>query len=290
MTITGEGSNMLFRRPPDEGGRRSGRSRGLRAGAAAGVLLLAASLTAIALAASAPTVSSSSSAKLKERIVVNAQGRTLYWLHPETTYHLLCKTSECFKFWPPLTVGSASAKLTAGPGVHGSLGILHRDGFFQVTLRGEPLYRYSEDHAKGQVNGQGIPSFGGTWYAVTAAADPKPRHRQGSGAGDPASGTPGGSSSSSSGGGYESSGDPSGSGTSMPSTSSSKSTSPSTTTTGEEKPTSKEEKTTPQEEKTTPKEEKKETQAEKETRETHEKEAQEKAHKEYCEAWPTYCS
>jgi predicted lipoprotein with Yx(FWY)xxD motif len=165
---------MRYRRLQDEVGRTPRRAPGLKTGAAAAVLLLAVSLTAMALAASAPTVSSTSSAKLKEQIVVNAQGRTLYWLSPETTHHLLCKTSQCFKFWPPLTVGSASTKLTAGPGVHGTLGILHRNGFFQVTLRGEPLYSFAEDHAKGQVNGQGLRSFGGTWHAVTAAADPKP--------------------------------------------------------------------------------------------------------------------
>jgi predicted lipoprotein with Yx(FWY)xxD motif len=138
------------------------------AGAAAAALALAASLATIAFATSAPTVSSLSSSKLKETIVVNAQGRTLYWLSPETARHPLCKTRECFEFWPPLTVSSSHATLKAGPGVHGSLGIVHRNGIFQVTLRGLLLYRYYQDDAKGQVNGQGIKSFGGTWRAVTA--------------------------------------------------------------------------------------------------------------------------
>lgn len=105
--------------------------------------------------------------------MVNAQGRTLYSLSPETTHHLLCKSSECLKFWPPLTVSSRKAKLKAGSGVHGHLGILRRSGgIFQVTLRGLPLYRFSGDHAKGQTNGQGLKSFGGTWHAVTAATGP----------------------------------------------------------------------------------------------------------------------
>ncbi len=132
-------------------------------------LVLAASLAAIALAASAPTVSSLSSAKLKQTIVVNSQGRTLYWLSPETPSHPLCKSSQCFAFWPPFTVSSSHATLKAGPGVHGRLGIVHRNGIFQVTLRGMLLYRYYEDRAKGQVNGQGIKSFGGTWRAVGAS-------------------------------------------------------------------------------------------------------------------------
>jgi predicted lipoprotein with Yx(FWY)xxD motif len=137
-------------------------------GAVVAGLVLAASLAAMALAASTPTVSSLSSSKLKKTIVVNAQGRTLYLLSPETARHPLCKTKECFEFWPPLTVSSSHAKLKAGPGVHGSLGIVHRNGIFQVTLRGLLLYRYYGDEAKGQVNGEGIKSFGGTWHAVAA--------------------------------------------------------------------------------------------------------------------------
>jgi predicted lipoprotein with Yx(FWY)xxD motif len=127
------------------------------------------------MAASTVTVGSASSSKLEEQIAVSSAGRTLYALSPETTSHLLCKSSECLKFWPPVTVPSRSTKLKAGPGVHGHLGILHRsNGVLQVTLRGLPLYRFSEDHAKGQTHGQGIESFGGTWHAVTASSTPTP--------------------------------------------------------------------------------------------------------------------
>jgi predicted lipoprotein with Yx(FWY)xxD motif len=153
-------------------GGRCGHPTALAIGAIVAGFVLVASLAAMAFAASTPTVGSLSSSKLKETIVVNSQGDTVYWLSPETTHHLLCTSNECFKFWPPVTVSSSHTKLVAGSGVHGSLGIIHRNGIFQVTLRGMPLYRYSGDHAKGQVNGQGIKSFGGTWYAVTASADP----------------------------------------------------------------------------------------------------------------------
>ncbi len=151
---------------------RRGRPTGLAIGALAAGLALVASLAAMAFAAGTPTVSSQSSSKLKETIVVNSQRDTVYWLSPETTHHLLCTSNECFKFWPPLTVSSSHTKLVAGSGVQGSLGIIHRNGIFQVTLRGMPLYRYAGDHGKGQVNGQGIKSFGGTWHAVTASANP----------------------------------------------------------------------------------------------------------------------
>jgi predicted lipoprotein with Yx(FWY)xxD motif len=153
--------------------RRRGPARAIWTAAA--TLALSAALAGIAMAASTVTVGSASSSKLEEQIAVSSAGRTLYALSPETASHLLCKSSECLKFWPPVTVPSRSTKLKAGPGVHGHLGILHRsNGMLQVTLRGLPLYRFSEDHAKGQTHGQGIESFGGTWHAVTASSTPAP--------------------------------------------------------------------------------------------------------------------
>jgi predicted lipoprotein with Yx(FWY)xxD motif len=143
---------------------------------AGAVALLLAFLVSAAFAAHlALTLGSSANTALGERVVVNAQGRTLYTLSPETSRHLLCKTSECLGFWPPVTVGSSKTKLKNGPGTHGHLGILRRsNGTFQVTLRGLPLYRYSKDHAKGEANGEGIESFGGTWHAMTATSGESP--------------------------------------------------------------------------------------------------------------------
>lgn len=137
----------------------------------AAVLVATLGLAAIALGAKTGfTLSSAHSSALGEKIVVDAHGDTLYYLSPETTHHLLCKSDECLKFWPPLTVSSRNAKLKAGPGIKGKLGIFRRKkGVFQVTLRGMPLYRFSGDHSPGQTNGEGIKGFGGTWFAATAA-------------------------------------------------------------------------------------------------------------------------
>ncbi|MGH2832274.1 MAG: COG4315 family predicted lipoprotein [Solirubrobacteraceae bacterium] len=138
---------------------------------AAVILALTVSFTAIALASGSHTVTSASNSTIGEQIVVDAQGHTLYTLSPETTHHLLCKSNQCLKFWPPLTVHSSKTKLKAGPGVHGHLAILRRSsGKFQVTLAGRPLYRYSGDTAKGDANGQGLESFGGTWHVISASA------------------------------------------------------------------------------------------------------------------------
>jgi predicted lipoprotein with Yx(FWY)xxD motif len=130
-------------------------------------------LVATTFAASAPsslTLNSASNSQLGKPVVVNPQGRTLYVLSPETSRHLLCKSKECLTDWPPLLVKSATSKLKAGTGVKGKLGTLHRsNGAFQVTLNGLPLYRYAGDSAKGDANGEGIKSFGGTWHAVKAS-------------------------------------------------------------------------------------------------------------------------
>jgi predicted lipoprotein with Yx(FWY)xxD motif len=132
----------------------------------------AAALSGVAGAAGVSRVlGEASNSILNETVVIDAHGRTLYALHPETTHHLLCRSRACFEAWPPLTVRSRSVKLEASHGVEGHLGLLHRrDGRLQVTLRGMPLYRFAGDSAKGQANGEAIRSFGGTWHAVKAEA------------------------------------------------------------------------------------------------------------------------
>jgi predicted lipoprotein with Yx(FWY)xxD motif len=127
-------------------------------------------LSGVALAAGvAPTLSAARNAALKKTIVVDARGRAVYVLSPESIRHLLCTSKACFAVWPPVTVSSRSVKLTAGPGVRGHIALLRRsNGALQVTLRGLPLYTYVGDTAKGQAHGEGIVSFGGTWHAVPA--------------------------------------------------------------------------------------------------------------------------
>lgn len=141
----------------------------------AALTALVALLAASALGASTLTVRPSPNPALGATIVVNPTGRTLYSLSGESARHLLCKSSECTRFWPPLTVPSRTTRLKAASGVHGALGLIRRpNGSEQVTLRGKPLYRYSADHAAGQTGGEGIQSFGGTWHAARAASASAP--------------------------------------------------------------------------------------------------------------------
>lgn len=105
-----------------------------------------------------------------ENIVVNSRGFALYTLTGDSKSHPECtKANHCFSFWPPLTVSSAK-QLSKAPGIKGKLGVWHRNGFFQVTLAGHPLYRFSPDTQRHHATGEGVVSFGGTWHVGKAGA------------------------------------------------------------------------------------------------------------------------
>jgi predicted lipoprotein with Yx(FWY)xxD motif len=138
--------------------------------AIAATLTAIAATTAVAVGATPkPIVKPAHNTTLNKIVVVDAKkGMTLYWLSPETKKHLLCKAS-CTGLWPPLTVKSLHTNVRAAFGIQGKLTVFKRpDGKFQVALRGEPLYHFSGDSAKGQANGDGLQGFGGTWHAVVS--------------------------------------------------------------------------------------------------------------------------
>jgi predicted lipoprotein with Yx(FWY)xxD motif len=138
---------------------------------AAGLTLAVAGVAGAAGAATHKTLNTASNAGLGKSIVVDSRGLTVYELKGEGSYHLLCKTKACFANWPMVTVKSAKTKPTAVKGVTGRLGVLHRNGKFQVTLAGHPLYRFAGDSSKkGATNGEGIKAFGGTWHVVAASS------------------------------------------------------------------------------------------------------------------------
>ena len=174
-------------RQPDPPTRR--RAFTLKAVVAAVTLAIAVSFAAMALASGSASIDSASNSSLGEHVLVGSSGHTLYVLSPETTHSLLCKSSECLKFWPPVTASSAS-KVKLGSGVHGKVGILHRsNGDSQVTLNGHPLYYFSEDHSRGEANGQNFKSFGGTWHVLSPSGTPSSKEA-GSSTNAPASSAP----------------------------------------------------------------------------------------------------
>ena len=144
---------------------------------AGSAVLVAAAVGVLALAGSAssksPTLGVGKSVQVgakTESIAVTARGVAVYQLSPETAQHLLCASSTCLKFWPPVKVAEG-AKLTKGAGLKGKLGTLTRKGFTQLTLNGHPVYTFSEDKGKkGEAHGEGIKGFGGTWHVFKQGA------------------------------------------------------------------------------------------------------------------------
>jgi predicted lipoprotein with Yx(FWY)xxD motif len=172
------GSHMTFRLIPQRKRarlqRRSARLTATLAAGAAGLSL--AGLVGMASAQSPATVATATNATLGETIAVDSHGRTVYELSGETAHHLLCMQGNgCFHIWKPVTVASAKTKLRAAHGTSAKVGLLHRNGIFQVTLGGRPLYRFVGDGSTpGAASGQGIQSFGGTWHVVVTAAGTGP--------------------------------------------------------------------------------------------------------------------
>ncbi len=99
------------------------------------------------------------------QVLANRQGFTLYSLSSEGSGKVTCKAT-CWKFWPPVLVpATASVKtVSLAAGVDGAIGFTSQHGNTkQLTFDGYPLYTFVKDTKPGQVNGEGIVAFGGTW-------------------------------------------------------------------------------------------------------------------------------
>ena len=117
-------------------------------------------------AAPAASVSATSDTRLGE-ILIDPQGRTLYYFVPERGGMIVC-TGTCTNFWPPSLTATGNASPIAGSGVIGQLGVITRPGgAAQLSYNNWPLYTFSGDKAAGQANGQGVVGFGGTWFVAT---------------------------------------------------------------------------------------------------------------------------
>ena len=104
-------------------------------------------------------------------VLVDDHGHALYTPDQEADGKIHC-TKSCTTFWEPLRAGASAP--TAASAVSGRLAVIQRadDDTRQVTYRGKPLYRFSEDPGPGQVTGDNfMDDFDGTsftWHAVTA--------------------------------------------------------------------------------------------------------------------------
>jgi len=122
------------------------------------------------LAAAASAATSTSTISLRTtavgKVLVAANGRTLYLFTADKGKKSTCY-GQCAGYWPPLF----AATPTVGAGLKASmLGTTkRRDGKLQVTYAGHPLYYFVQDKKAGDVKGQGFVHFGGSWWVVSAA-------------------------------------------------------------------------------------------------------------------------
>jgi predicted lipoprotein with Yx(FWY)xxD motif len=108
---------------------------------------------------------------LHATILVNRRGISLYSLSAERNGRFICTDAGCISLWKPLVVGKG---ITPTGAAH--LGTVRRpDGRRQVTYRGGPLYTFTGDHKRGDVNGNGFKDVG-IWQVATIgkAAAPAP--------------------------------------------------------------------------------------------------------------------
>jgi predicted lipoprotein with Yx(FWY)xxD motif len=100
----------------------------------------------------------------KGTVLVDAQGRTLYWFRKDTATTSNCNGS-CASAWPPVIGKLAAAAGTSLPHTFGT--IKRANGETQATYDGHPLYTYVGDSEAGQANGNNLNASGGLWWAMT---------------------------------------------------------------------------------------------------------------------------
>jgi len=102
-------------------------------------------------------------------VVVDGRGRTVYVLTADGKTSVPCTDeSGCTKVWPDISVPDGTTAPAAGQGVQASmLGSKQEGDEAYATYNDWLLYEFAGDSAAGQAKGEGITSFGGTWYALT---------------------------------------------------------------------------------------------------------------------------
>jgi predicted lipoprotein with Yx(FWY)xxD motif len=118
---------------------------------------------------------------VRENIAVGPNGFAVYTFQGETTHHIICKKSHnpannCWSFWPPATVKSASG-LSKQAGIKGKLGTFQNQGKLQLTLNGKPLYYFTPDiqsHDKRVATSDETKTYGSIWHIVKAAGPTSP--------------------------------------------------------------------------------------------------------------------
>ena len=104
-------------------------------------------------------------------VLVDSLGLTVYLLTADTPGHSSC-SAQCLQYWPPVPSPAGTGAPSAS-GISAALSVTKAtSGASMLTAGGWPLYTFVKDKAAGDVTGQGVKTFGGTWYAVSPSGAP----------------------------------------------------------------------------------------------------------------------
>lgn len=120
------------------------------------------------------------------KVLVDGKGRTVYILTKDGKTNVPCNdASGCTAVWPDLPLKGGAMEAKAGTGLTSSLLGTKKlsDGETYPTYNGWLMYEYTGDSGPSQANGEGITSFGGTWYVLSPSGNPIKPGGSGSGGG-----------------------------------------------------------------------------------------------------------
>jgi predicted lipoprotein with Yx(FWY)xxD motif len=100
------------------------------------------------------------------KVLVDANGRTVYMFSPDSSGKSTCDSS-CLQYWPPVAPGKAASTVTGKVASTTTTA-----GGKIATVAGWPLYTFISDQQPGDVAGEGFNDFGGVWYAVSPSGQP----------------------------------------------------------------------------------------------------------------------
>src|SRR5664279_5563192 len=99
-------------------------------------------------------------------VLVDSKGLTVYLLTADTPGHSTC-SAQCLQYWPIVAAPSGTG-MSPVPGIIAALTTTKSTtGASMVAAGGWPLYTFVKDQGPGDVTGEGVKTFGGTWYAVS---------------------------------------------------------------------------------------------------------------------------
>ncbi len=104
-------------------------------------------------------------------VLVGDSGLTIYLFSADSRGVSSCPAA-CTRSWSPVRSHGGKPRGSALVPSEMIGSIVRKDGSYQVTLDGQPLYHYVGDRNPGDAKGQGLVEFGGRWQAARPRGKP----------------------------------------------------------------------------------------------------------------------